>query len=159
MDHHLADYRSAHGGQVQVVTYLNCPHPPPSHHVVTFGLERNRRCTGPPEGQPHYRVSKCFSRFSSQVRPVPTRSDGIANPPSICMGSSTKASAQSTYSSQWAPGVAHSSCALISGIRWDEISTSAAAAIPAACIHPVTPPIRATSGITKSQAAAAGGWL
>jgi hypothetical protein len=65
------------------------------------------------------------------------------------------ASAQSTYSSQCAVGVAARRCALISGRRCEDISIPRAAAIPAACIQPVTPPIRAASGITRSQASAA----
>jgi hypothetical protein len=50
------------------------------------------------------------------------------------------ASAQSTYSTQCAVGVTHRSCALTSGIRCEDISIPCAAAMPAACIQPVTPP-------------------
>jgi hypothetical protein len=44
------------------------------------------------------------------------------------------------------------SCALTTGIRCEDISIPYAAAMPAACIQPVAPPIRATSGMTKSLA-------
>lgn len=45
--------------------------------------------------------------------------------------------------------------ALTSGIRCEDISIPCVAAMPGACIQPVTPPIRATSGMTKSLALAA----
>ena len=43
---------------------------------------------------------------------------------------------------------AASRCALISGSRCDDISMPCAAAIPAAWIQPLTPPMRAASGMT-----------
>src|SRR5450631_2934076 len=105
-------------------------------------------CHGLPFGRRAQIVSSRFSLASSHEIPLPTLSEVRTIPSRIFSGSSIIASAQSTYSSQWAVGVAQSRWALISGIRCDDISMPWAAAMPAACSQPVTPPILATSAIT-----------
>ena len=93
-------------------------------------------------------VSSRFSLASSHEIPLPILSEVRTILSRIFNGSSIIASAQSTYSSQWPVGVAQRRCVLISGIRCDDISMPWAAATPAACSQPVTPPILATSAIT-----------
>src|SRR5712671_5284542 len=65
-------------------------------------------------------VSSRFSLASSHEIPLPTLSEVRTIPSRIFSGSSIIASAQSTYSSQWAVGVAQRRCVLISGIRCDD---------------------------------------
>src|SRR5258706_16346818 len=84
--------------------------------------------------------------------PAPGDDGATAQPSTTASGSARTAFAQSTYSSQWAVGVAGTRGALAAGSRGDGISTPCAPATPAAGSHPVTPPIRPASGITKSQA-------
>ena len=86
--------------------------------------------------------------------PLPGRSGMTASPSTICSGSCTTLSAQSTYSRKCAVGVTASRCALVSEYRCDDILILRLAANAAACCHPVTPPMRSRSGITRSQALA-----
>src|SRR5439155_20689287 len=91
---------------------------------------------------------------SSHAIPLPGSSLGSATPSLIFNRVASTASAQSTYSSQCAVGVTQSKCALTSENTWVDISMPAACANDAARSQPVTPPMRCTSGITKSQASA-----
>ena len=110
---------------------------------------RPREFGGPTLPAPASHPSRYLStalRF--QVIPVPGRCGTTAKPSTICSGSSTILSAQSTYSRKWQVGVAASRCALTSGNRCDDISMRWAAASAAARSQPVTPPMRSRSGIT-----------